>query len=183
MAGRGLSSFSGSLKSALVQFALDRTSWDHRTRLAQVSNEWPSDTGGPKTPPSQRNATISEHASQETACVSDTPAQNRVPHFFLPPVFCLLTYDHLILFTHKNPKLPTFAGWNQRLDPPSSPHLAAFVNKLFAATLRVPAIGFTACLTNELGLVTLWPLPQRRFSDMMCSVTSAMSNSSQPREL
>ena len=39
MAGRGLSSFSGSLKSALVQFALDRTSWDHRTRLAQVSNE------------------------------------------------------------------------------------------------------------------------------------------------
>ena len=103
--------------------------------------------------------------------------------FSLPPVFCLLTYDDLILFTHKNPKLPTFAGWNQRLDPPSSPHLAAFVNKLSAATFRVPAIGFTACLANELGLVTLWLLPQRRFSNMMCSVAPAMSNSSQPREL
>lgn len=131
MAGRGLSSFSGSLKSALVQFVLDRSSWDHRTRLAQVSNEWPSDTGGPKTPRSQWSATISEHASQEAGCVSDTPAQNTdYLTFSLPPVFCLLTYDHLILFTHKNPKLPTLTGWNQRFVSPSSPHLATFVNKL-----------------------------------------------------
>lgn len=61
--------------------------------------------------------------------------------------------------------------------------LPLWINSLSTATLRVPAIGFTACLTNELGLVTLWPLPQRRFSNMMCSVASAMSNASWPREL